>query len=138
MFRSYCRPLPPFDPTHVGRSVVASVAVALSIALAGVAVPTASAYNHSHLYCYQVMGTNGTCPPNGSSQWEHLQLNKASDFQPISFATACVDEWLGYYTGQTCANYGNLAYQYPGGAWGYPRAWNASVLQWLEGVEYWN
>jgi hypothetical protein len=126
------------------------VAASLMIALAGVAAPSATAYNHAHNYCAVWVYYGETCPPHeapccGGSWWEHLQENAAIEYKNEGTGIACIDEFLdpnnnGYYTGQTCAPYAEgVTRQYPGGTWGYPRAWSGSVgSHYLWAQEAWN
>ena len=127
-------------------TAAASVA-ALGVIGAGAAMaPDAFAYNHSHVYCHSSVGQNGTCPPHGSTQYEHLQANIAT--LDGGLANACVDAYLQsglggyYYTGATCTTFGGTASQphsQLSGRYGYPRAWNDSFgTYYLHATEYWN
>ena len=71
----------------------------------------------------------------------HIEANSGSD--PQESHAVCIDEFLdpngsGYYTEATCYYYaseGNTT-QYPGGVWGYPRAWNAgSITHLVHGLQ---
>ncbi len=110
---------------------LAVIAVALS--------PTmATGYQYEHLYCNNDLAPGGTCPPSGSSEYAHLELNAGDD--PEASHEVCIDEYLtnSGYTGETCVYYDNeVAHQYPGGEYGYPRAWNGgSVSHEVLGAEY--
>jgi hypothetical protein len=101
------------------------VGLAPLLAVAAFAVAPSAALANVHTYCFQSLSSGGTCPPNGSSKWWHLEVNEAHD--PYGSHISCIDEFLdpngsGYYRGQTCS-YG-WTEQYPGYTWGYPRAWN--------------
>ncbi len=67
-------------------------AVSLLAAAAIAVVPTSAfGYQYEHVYCSQNMGVDGTCPPNGSSEWAHLELN-LGDAGGESHET-CIDDW---------------------------------------------
>lgn len=111
-------------------AAIAAIAVLPSLALA---------FQYEHTYCEQWMAPDGTCPPNGSSAWAHLELNEG-DADNTSHET-CIDEYESNkegYTGATCMYYaGEEAQQFPGGEYGYPRAWNGgSVEHIVDATEY--
>ena len=117
---------------------LAGLSPLLAVAAVAAAVPAALAFQYEHHYCAQSLAPNGTCPPNGSSQWAHLELNEG-DAGGQTHET-CIDEYLSSsgYTGATCMYYaGEETHQYPGGAYGYPRAWNGgSVTHVVDATEY--
>lgn len=94
-------------------------------------VPTsAAAYEYQHVYCSQYLAVNGTCPPNGSSEYAHLELNNG-DAGGQSHET-CVDDYfvnIGY-TNSACMYYaGEVASIISEGQYGYPRAWNGGKIE---------
>lgn len=99
---------------------------------------SATAYEYEHIYCENVMAPGETCPPNGSSEYAHLDVNEG-DAGGQSHET-CIDEYLTSskgYTAQKCMYYaGQEAVDTPGGEYGYPRAWNGgSVTHAVDAVE---
>ncbi|HXD56181.1 MAG TPA: hypothetical protein VN618_15605 [Solirubrobacteraceae bacterium] len=114
---------------------------ALAVVAIAATPSSAGAFGYEHHYCGNTLAPGGTCPPNGSSTWAHLELNEA-DAGGESHET-CIDEYLdpsgtGYYTGATCMYYaGEETKQFPGGTYGYPRAWNGgSVTHYVAATEY--
>jgi hypothetical protein len=117
----------------------------LLAALAGPAVvggfaAIPSAAFATHVYCENDLAPNEGCPPAGTSQWAHLTGNAGYD--RYASHEVCIDEFLdpsgsGYYSGSTCVYYSyETAEQFPGGVWGYPRAWNGgSVTHIVQGAE---
>jgi hypothetical protein len=93
--------------------------------------PTSASANY-HYYCEQSLEPGGTCPPNGSSKWWHLEENLGWD--PYGNHEVCVDDYLdpsgsGYYTEAKCIyEVGHYAESWPGGIWGYPRVWNGGTV----------
>jgi hypothetical protein len=111
----------------------------LAVAAIAVVPSSASAFQYEHHYCGQNLAPGGTCPPNGSSAWAHLELNEG-DAGGQSHET-CVDDYLANsksYTAAKCMYYaGEEARDFPGGEYGYPRAWNGgSVTHWVAATEY--
>src|ERR1700722_3000255 len=51
-----------------------------------------SASANYHYYCEQSLEPGGTCPPNGSSKWWHLEENLGWD--PYGNHEVCVDDYL--------------------------------------------
>lgn len=112
------------------------LALALAIPLIVVALAllpaTAGAYQYSHVYCNQNLPVNGTCPPYGSFEWAHMELNTANAGGQ-SHAT-CVDDWYnneGKFTPAHCMYYASegAAIQISAGQYGYPRAWNGGSIE---------
>jgi hypothetical protein len=113
----------------------------LSVVAIAVAPSSALAFQYEHHYCNNSLAPNGTCPPNGvngGSEWAHLELNEG-DSGGQSHET-CIDEYLSNsgYTAAECMYYaGQEAKEYPGGEYGYPRAWNGgSVTHQVVATEY--
>lgn len=110
----------------------------LAVAAIAMAPSSALAFQYEHHYCNNSLEPGGTCPPNGSSESAHLELNEG-DAGGESHET-CIDEYLSNsgYTGQECMYYaGEEAKEYPGGEYGYPRAWNGgSVKHQVVATEY--
>jgi hypothetical protein len=103
-----------------------SLGVGLLLATAGSGFMPAGA-QAAHTYCFNSLAYRETCPPVGSSQWLHLELNAAWDPYNYGSAWTCIDEYLdpsgsGYYTTKACSY--KTAEQYVASVWGYPRAWN--------------
>lgn len=121
-------------------SSVISVGLVSAVAAAALSIGPASAFasEYEHVYCSQNLGVNGTCPPNGSSEYAHLELN-LGDAGGQSHET-CIDDYLTEtgYTGAACMYYGGeVAYVETSGQYGYPRAWNGgSVEHFVYGEEY--
>ena len=110
---------------------------------AGLALSASPAQAYQHMYCAQNLNPSAGCPPNGSSQWIHIDLNWAKD--PYGNHEVCIDEFLdpegsGFYTQAKCVYYSNeTARDYWNYVWGYPRAWNGgSVYHWVEAEELGN
>jgi hypothetical protein len=128
---------------HLAKKLLASlipVGLLSAMALSAVmVVPTpVLAYSYEHVYCSQYLGVNGTCPPNGSSEYAHLELN-LGDAGGESHET-CVDDYLTEtgYTGASCMYYsGEVASIITSGQYGYPRAWNGGKVEhFVYGEEY--
>ncbi|MGA8352665.1 MAG: hypothetical protein WB698_00670 [Solirubrobacteraceae bacterium] len=122
------------------RNAVALGFVSAMIAMLaiGVTATPAAAYEYEHIYCENIMEPGGTCPPSGSSEYAHLQVNEG-DAGGQSHET-CIDEYLTgpkKYTSQKCMYYaGEEAVDTPGGEYGYPRAWNGgSATHAVDAVE---
>jgi hypothetical protein len=118
-----------------------TVALTPLLAMAAMAALPAAAYEIEHHYCAQSLEPDGTCPPNGSSEWAHLYINEG-DAGGETHET-CIDEYESNkngYTTQTCMYYaGEETKQTPGGEYGYPRAWNGgSVPHVVDATEYGN
>jgi len=95
------------------------------LAVAAFTVAPSTAMANYHVYCDQTLVYGGTCPPEGSSKWWHMEENVAHD--PYGSHYTCVDDFLdpngsGWYTTQKCSY--SYPEDWPGGVWGYPRAWN--------------
>lgn len=105
----------------------------VAFVLLAVVPSRARAFEYEHRYCYNFLAPDGTCPPYGTSEYAHLELNEASD--PAEGRATCVDEYLTGvgYTSSKCVYYFSegWATEYPGGAYGYPRAWNAGKVEHL-------
>lgn len=104
-----------------------------------IAPTSAAAYQYEHVYCSQELGVDGTCPPNGTSEWAHLELN-LGNAGGKSHET-CIDDWYNEeqrYTEAHCMYYSNeAATQISFGQYGYPRAWNGgSVTHFVYAEEY--
>lgn len=113
----------------------------LSAAAIAVAPSSALSFQYEHHYCNNSLAPDGACPPNGvngGSEWAHLELNEG-DAGGESHET-CVDDYLSNsgYTASECMYYaGEEAKRYPGGEYGYPRAWNGgSVTHQVVATEY--
>lgn len=78
--------------SQLTRGLASAVPVLAVLVLA--LVPSTAAANTSfeHIYCDQYLVVNGTCPPNGSSEWGHLEENFANA-GGASHAT-CVDDFI--------------------------------------------
>lgn len=105
------------------------------------AVIPASAYEIEHHFCEQELAPDGTCPPNGTSEYAHLYIIEG-DAGGASHET-CVD-WYGTnkkgYSAAECMYYaGQEAKETPGGEYGYPRSWNGgTVTHYVFATEYGN
>jgi hypothetical protein len=105
------------------------------------AVAPAPALANYHEYCDVALEPTVGCPPNGETKWWHLYLNQGWDSSGSH--EVCIDEFLDgnnneHYTTQTCwyALTEEPTRQYPGGEWGYPRAWNGgSIKHLVRGIE---
>jgi hypothetical protein len=110
----------------------------MAVAAMAMAATPALAYQYEHVYCNQNMGVSGTCPPNGSSEWAHLELNLANAGGQSH--ETCLDDYYssGGYTEAHCMFYaGENAVQFSSGQYGYPRAWNGgSVTHIVYAEEY--
>jgi hypothetical protein len=128
---------------RLSRCLVPTVALLALVALA--AVPSIALANvpYEHIYCSQYLAVSGTCPPNGSSVYVHLELNSANA-GGASHAT-CLDDYYerpapekSEFTPAHCMYYSNeTAIQISSGQWGYPRAWNAGTIEHLVVAEEW-
>lgn len=122
----------------LAKLAILATALSLTATILSIAPSAASAFQYEHIYCQNYMAPDGTCPPNGSSQWAHLELNEG-DAGGQSHET-CIDEYLSNsgYTGAECMYYaGEEAQEFPGGEYGYPRAWNGGkVAHWVDATEY--
>jgi hypothetical protein len=125
------------------RRLLLITGVSVAVVVGAAAVPSA-ALAYGHTYCFNSLAPGGTCPPAGygtGSEWTHLEGNEIQD--PYGSHATCVDSYLdpsnnGHYTPQTCVYYrSEMPYiEYPGGVWGYPRAWNGgSITHTVEGYE---
>jgi hypothetical protein len=118
-----------------------TVALAPFLAMAAIAAVPAAAYEIEHTFCAQELAPDGTCPPNGSSEYAHLYIIEA-DAGGQSHESC--DDWYGTnkggYSGQECMYYaGEEAKLHPGGEYGYPRAWNGgTVSHVVDATEYGN
>lgn len=125
--------------SYLRNTVALGLASAMMAVLAiCVAAAPATAYEYEHPYCKNIMAPGGTCPPNGDSEYAHLQVNEG-DAGGESHET-CIDEYLTNtekYTSQKCmTKAGQEAVDTPGGEYGYPRAWNGgSVTHAVDAVE---
>jgi hypothetical protein len=111
------------------------------LAVAAMAAVPVGAYEINHTYCEQSLAPDGTCPPNGTSEYAHMYINEG-DAGGQSHET-CIDEYetnKSGYTAATCMYYaGEETKQTPGGEYGYPRAWNGgSVTHVVDATEYGN
>lgn len=120
--------------------LVSLTAVAGCTLVAALAPSAALSYQYEHVYCNQNLAVNATCPPNGNSEWAHMELN-AANAGGESHAT-CVDDWYNNekeYTAAHCMYYASegSAIQISSGQYGYPRAWNGgSITHFVYAEEY--
>jgi hypothetical protein len=117
------------------------IALSPLLAVAAMASVPAAAYEVEHHFCNQELAPDGTCPPNGSSEYAHLYIIEG-DADGASHET-CIDYYgtnKGGYSEQTCMYYGGEeAKETPGGEYGYPRAWNGgTVTHEVAATEYGN
>jgi len=85
-------------------------------------VAASRAFAGTEGYCYQWVNYHNTC----NSAWHHLVENGATT---QGAGSLCIDEYLDpsgspWYTEASCTA-GSTA-QYPGGTWGYGRAWETT------------
>jgi len=102
-----------------------------------IAVTPALAYQYEHVYCNQNMGVSGTCPPNGSSEWAHLELNLANAGGQSH--ETCLDDYYssGGYTEAHCMYYAAKTLSSSRRTIRIPRAWNGgSVTHFVYAEEY--
>lgn len=113
------------------KQLVGLAPLLLAMAAMAVTASSASAFQYEHNYCYQYLAPNATCPPYGSSEYAHLEVNEARD--PLEGRATCVDEYLtnSGYTPSRCVYYASEgeATEFPGGEYGYPRAWNGGKIE---------
>lgn len=115
-------------------AVLMPVAFISAVAMAAISLAPAPAlaYEYSHVYCDQYLAVNGTCPPNGSSEWAHLELNLANAGGQSH--ETCLDDWYNEekrFTEAHCMYYASeeSAVQISFGQYGYPRAWNGGKIE---------
>jgi hypothetical protein len=112
------------------KKIVIGLAPLLAVAAMAVTSAPAVAYSYEHVYCNGELPVDGTCPPNGSSEDAHLELNYANAGGQSH--ETCDDDYLSEsgYTGQACMYYGSeVATISTSGQYGYPRAWNGGSIQ---------
>jgi hypothetical protein len=117
------------------------IALSPLLAVVAMAAVPAGAYEIEHHFCAQELAPDGTCPPNGSSEYAHLYIIEG-DAGGASHET-CIDYYgtnKGGYSEAKCMYYaGEEAKETPGGEYGYPRAWNGgSVTHYVAATEYGN
>jgi hypothetical protein len=126
------------------RRILFIAGAAVAVAAGGAAAVPSAALAYGHEYCFNSLAPGGTCPPAGVGtgvEWTHLEGNEIED--PYGSHATCADSYLdgnnnGHYTTAHCVYYrSEMPYvEYPGGEWGYPRAWNGgSVTHTVKGYE---